>query len=1287
MLIRRCKKDLMEPESNAKRIPESVISLKNGAVKWTIYTKNAERELTPVRAFREEKQINSRYFNGSYRSTSSIKSNSKTDKCQSDRPSPSLDRYRGCSSRETSREPESISSRHGLNSQSESCRGHSVDKMVTEQNSASSRGMNGASTIRNPSPDLRARSPAQRMCSKISTLKRRSESPNYNNVSSQKYVINGISDPSPPVATSSQSNGLTTNNRRFTPSEENPDKLTTDIGHTESNNFQIQSQQSKTSENIDTSEPSIRIQYSKGSIQRSELKSQGQEDVQNASNGTIENGNHAENDGEEMIVISVVTRGTSPTPPPPLTAFTRTRRLEPIPKPVQREVKKSWFNRIIRRDQILQVDRSDDSFRDRCTSRYSSGTRTSSIPWVSSYLDRYSAPVSTPNRTSATPQRPNSTPSQRDNNNHVHTVPIESPRCTTETFSRSIPIPTMNGGSSNGYKFSASLPSISKVQHPPSTKSNLKSPSDDGSVSEVSYDASLPSAECQDHGQGSTLRRDSLSKSSESSTTTSSSSSQHCKPAASMTKIKSAGTATTSSNSSVASNISGDGKCASNGNSNSAESSVRSHRASSPDARERKPPVPKSEVATAAKNAATMAAGSAGIRYVNKDFRKSALNMENGDPSRSQITERKLQKKSQRSLSVSSQDSEANSEVAPQVLSSGSSASVRSNKSGSKPGSKSSASGRSKTNQRNSVKEGSKSLRLGTPKAKSIFKNGSVSTSNCSSSEGSNSEGENDGGKQQSKAKSRRRRSSDSPYQDGGKGKMSRGSSRTSVLGSSADELSINTEKPPRPPSSPRIRSERSANTEEAKSFLMRALGPVTNFFKVKQDDDEGNNGGWIDADSEGNSETVDQVRSAEEQSVLVNHNCNSSRKSPSERKKQLSTKLRHQSSEEKPWWLDPNSDNVPEGVDRNPSVGNDDISQDTTVSSAVLPDDGKFKFKVWRGDSEERAWWLDANDNIPNGETAITTAEPTSTKSCNQLPPASPSSAASLSRKGSYSSASAATTRSNKQQQRRLRHQSSGERAWWMSDDPDSIPDGIEVIAVSDEIRKPPLRHVDSGERPWWLDSSAKVPDGVERLPTPEKIQIGGGSSGTSDSSESFERVEIGRAGRRDGSLGLARFPLEVEALGDRASPEGIENPPRPPDDYDGRSSPYDNVSTASRTPPKRSAPRKRPANLPLFISTHTNIDDLLGDITGPSHSPHMMRNHQGRDDESDEDEECREIDATQVIIHDSTPQTPVIQRRIRDNDRPQPDGYIPSLEELTVSATIKIKLGTAVLFFQELE
>lgn len=91
---------------------------------------------------------------------------------------------------------------------------------------------------------------------------------------------------------------------------------------------------------------------------------------------------------------------------------------------------------------------------------------------------------------------------------------------------------------------------------------------------------------------------------------------------------------------------------------------------------------------------------------------------------------------------------------------------------------------------------------------------------------------------------------------------------------------------------------------------------------------------------------------------------------------------------------------------------------------------------------------------------------------------------------------------------------------------------------------------------------------------------------------------------------------------LGDRASPDGLEMPK----DDEGRKSPYDNVPI----PPNIV---KRPKQLPLFISRHTNIDDILGG-TPQIWSPlaNKMYDYQ--------DEGCTEVDATQVIIHEATPQ-----------------------------------------------
>ncbi|KAL0104354.1 hypothetical protein PUN28_017229 [Cardiocondyla obscurior] len=667
--------------------------------------------------------------------------------------------------------------------------------------------------------------------------------------------------------------------------------------------------------------------------------------------------------------------------------------------------------------------------------------------------------------------------------------------------------------------------------------------------------------------------------------------------------------------------------------------SVNLRQGGSSDARG-KPPVPKNDTTVAVTPKCTVA-----TKYVNKDFRKSALNMENGDPSCSKYARRK---KIPRNASASPQDSESTPEHISQAVALGSSALKSSGRPRFSSGESRTMPGRNNLTKWEETK-GSKSP-CGTKKRPGAFNS---SNSSRSTSANSSSSEDDDDRADKLDSKRRRKRTAASPTREA-RDKISAGSSRTSILTSSIDDMSMMTEKPPRPPpSSPRSKSDRSAKTEEAKSFLIRALAPVTNFFKNKNQDsdDTSKSDGWVDSfeeNQEDGNKSGQPLSSSRSANLSKDSGFTNSQKSDGTRGSNL--RIQRQSSGEKPWWLDPNSDNIPEGIQR-VSPWNNDISQDTTISTA-LPDDGKYKLKIWRQGSEEHAWWLD--DVAPEEAKK------------------SPSPASSVSRRGSSRGSFRSVDRRN-----RIRHQQSGERAWWMSDDPENVPEGIEVIPVvstenqsadnladndsfysSKPLKK--IRHIESGEKAWWMDSSSNVPDGVVKIPTEVP-------NSTSDSSESYEKIDIGINPELETSVkrSLSRFPIEFppppsEPLGDRASPEGIENPPDPPDNYGGRKSPYDNVQPALRRLP----PRKRPSTLPLFISEHTDIDDVLGGTGVLCHSPVLSRvckQERAEEDTSEDSSECEEIDATQVIIHDSTPKTPVIQRRNRDNKRIQPDGYIP--------------------------
>ncbi|XP_055702858.1 FH1/FH2 domain-containing protein 3 isoform X2 [Phlebotomus papatasi] len=187
---------------------------------------------------------------------------------------------------------------------------------------------------------------------------------------------------------------------------------------------------------------------------------------------------------------------------------------------------------------------------------------------------------------------------------------------------------------------------------------------------------------------------------------------------------------------------------------------------------------------------------------------------------------------------------------------------------------------------------------------------------------------------------------------------------------------------------------------------------------------------------------------------------------------------------------------------------------------------------------------------------------------------------------------------------QYKIRHIESGEKAWWMLSENSTDADKIRMQQRSSSEAKSDtpnpkykIRHIESGERAWWLGPES--PKHQIFQPQPKKSPV--------MQEESSEDEEVVKADH---------------PLGDRASPEGLEST--------RNHSPYDNV-------PQK--PRKSPRS--LFISRHTNIDDLLGA------SPIMMAERFSARDVFEE------ISPSQVRIHDSTPQMPVIQRNgeVREN------------------------------------
>lgn len=408
-------------------------------------------------------------------------------------------------------------------------------------------------------------------------------------------------------------------------------------------------------------------------------------------------------------------------------------------------------------------------------------------------------------------------------------------------------------------------------------------------------------------------------------------------------------------------------------------------------------------------------------------------------------------------------------------------------------------------------------------------------------------------------------------------------------------------DKSPKPPISPRPKNENCKSEAEAKSFLMRALAPVTSLFKVKYSDasDKSN---WLDSNSE-NTEFTRSKSQPPEDKIKIRHiepgekawyveqnQENSESSGGKEGPKRIICRIE---SGEKAWWFEENSS-------KSESMNSNSKKSDVVNQKNILR----------RVESGERPWWLDENAQVPEGIIVYATEE-----EINAL---------------------RNSPKKFEEQKKILRRVESGDKPWWL-DENGEVPEGVQIYSVLNKpqeenimtqeyLQKHKIRHIDSGERAWWLCSNENIPELVNKK---EEIKSGHKIS-HQRSGEKAWWLGDSKENSRDTSGSDTEGENEIP-LGDRASPEGLE---MPKENEQGRLTPYDNVPSTQMKP-------KRPDS--LFISRHKNIDDILGGVT-QCWSPLMDRIFSYQENKF-LDNECEEVNPDQVKIHDSTPQRGIIQ------------------------------------------
>ncbi|XP_055527000.1 serine/arginine repetitive matrix protein 2-like [Wyeomyia smithii] len=368
------------------------------------------------------------------------------------------------------------------------------------------------------------------------------------------------------------------------------------------------------------------------------------------------------------------------------------------------------------------------------------------------------------------------------------------------------------------------------------------------------------------------------------------------------------------------------------------------------------------------------------------------------------------------------------------------------------------------------------------------------------------------------------------------------------------------------------------------------------------------------------------------------------------------SIKLSKIKSGEKAWWM-MSSDNI--AAKSKTSSG----SVSKAPSKETSPDKKSPGFTLYTLEAEDQAWWDEAMADLEKKEKSSTASSSSKAPSKESTPePKTQEFIISRVKSGERAWWMCSTEKINetansdgsvrecspvKARPFKITRIESGEAPWWMTETENVTVSRsgskTNVVSRSNSFNskqssptKYKITRVESGEQAWWMDGAE------EKSVSPQKLSSFIEKHGEEEHHQSQMDSELDEEIRNIGKFvaGLPQFPngeftveTVIEApLGDRASPEGVE------DAKDTlRLSPYDNIPTTgnasssdAKTYQQTELDRKA-AQSPVFISRHTNIDDLLGGSCHPL-SPTIDRLFVM--------DGLQEISPQDVRVHDSTAQ-----------------------------------------------